>query len=292
MVFNKRKQGIIEVILSGICFGFLGYFGKVAYSYKIEPLEFLSIRYLLGALILWVFLLLRKKQEYVMSLKDAGVSLLLGVFGYALFSGLFFYSLTGLSATLAVLLLYTYPVIVTLISWRFLKESISGFQWAALGFVTIGLLLLVTGELKVEGVHYLMAGLAAAFFYALYIIYSRFFLNRVSALGSSFYVQLGAGVILTILSFKDSTRPLELISQHFLFIFSMAFICSFLAMTLFLSGLQKLTSSETSILSTTEPISGMIIAYFLLGERLTAQQLLGGLLILIGLFLVNRNKQK
>jgi drug/metabolite transporter (DMT)-like permease len=146
--------------------------------------------------------------------------------------------------------------------------------------------LLVAGEWKIEGAKYFISGLGAAFFYSFYIIVSRKYLERVPAFSSSLYVQIGAGSILSLIYFSNLDRPIYLLQNHFLFLFIMAFVCSFLAMSLFLSGLQKISSSETSILSTTEPISGVIIAYFFLGEKLSLLQVSGAILILIGLIIV------
>jgi drug/metabolite transporter (DMT)-like permease len=57
-----------------------------------------------------------------------------------------------------------------------------------------------------------------------------------------------------------------------------------------LAGLQKITSTEASILSTTEPISGVIIATILLHEKISVQQMIGGFLILLGMILCARRK--
>lgn len=279
-------MGIIEVILSGICFGFLGYFGKMAYQYKILPGELLAMRYSIAAFIVLFYLLLTNRKKIILNTKDTIISLMLGIFGYAVFSSMFFYALTGLSASLTVLLLYTYPVLVTILSHFILKESFNKMKILALGLVTFGMYLLVAGEWKIEGAKYFISGLGAAFFYSFYIIVSRKYLERVPAFSTSLYVQIGAGSILSLIYFSNLDRPIYLLQNHFLFLFTMAFVCSFLAMSLFLSGLQKISSSETSILSTTEPISGVIIAYFFLGEKLSLLQVSGAILILIGLIIV------
>ncbi len=281
-----RKIGIIEVILSGICFGFLGYFGKMAYQYQILPGELLAMRYSIAAFIVLFYLLITNRKKIILNTKDTIISLMLGTFGYAVFSSMFFYALTGLSASLTVLLLYTYPVLVTILSHFLLKESFNKMKILALTLVTIGMYLLVSGEWRIEGAKYFISGLGAAFFYSFYIIISRKYLERVPAFSSSLYVQIGAGSILSLLYFPNIERPIFLLQTHFLFLFIMAFVCSFLAMSLFLSGLQKVSSSESSILSTTEPISGVIIAYFFLGEKLSFMQIIGAILIFIGLIIV------
>lgn len=288
-----KKIGIVEVILSGICFGFLGLFGKKAFLLGITPGELLALRYSIAAVMLFIFLLATNPKSMKLNFKDTFISIALGIFGYALFSSLFFYALTGLSASLTVLLLYTYPIIVTILSRFILKEEFTKNKILSLILVSIGMTLLVAGEWKIAGAKYFISGLGAAFFYSLYIIYSRKYLERVPAYTSSFYVQIGAGVILSIINFQNIQRPFEILNQHFVFISLMAFVCSFLAMSLFLSGLQKISSSETSILSTTEPISGIIIATIFLGEKMNLQQGMGSVLILMGLILVglNHNRQ-
>jgi drug/metabolite transporter (DMT)-like permease len=79
-------------------------------------------------------------------------------------------------------------------------------------------------------------------------------------------------------------------SGHFLLIISMSLICSLLAMTLFLAGLQKISSSEASLFSTTEPLFGVIIATVILGEKIQFIQVLGAILILFGLIIMAKRK--
>ena len=289
---KMKKIGVIEVILSGICFGFLGLFGKKAFQFGILPGELLALRYSMAALLLFLFLIFKDPHSLKLNLKDTLISIALGIFGYALFSSMFFYALTGLSASLTVLLLYTYPIIVTILSRFILKEKLTTKKILSLILVTVGMFLLVSGEWKIDGAKYFISGLGAAFFYSLYIIYSRKYLERVAPFTSSFYVQIGAGLILSLIHFQNLTRPILILNEHFIFILAMAFICSFLAMSLFLSGLQKISSSETSILSTTEPISGVLIAYFFLGEKLSIMQLFGAVLIIIGLVLIGLSQRR
>lgn len=288
MALTERKIGFIEIILSGVCFAFLGFFGKMAYQRQITPGELLSLRYFISAMITGGFILLTKpKSLKELSLFEILSSIALGIFGYALFSSFYFMALSGLSASLTVLLLYTYPVMVTIFSRIFLKEKMGKSGLVALLLVSVGLCGLVWGEWSVSRPIFLVYGISAAFFYALYIILSRKYLSQVAALPSSFYVQLGAGVILSIIHFSGQpSRPMEIMANHYLLILSMAILCSLFAMTLFLAGLQKITSSEASILSTTEPIFGVIIATTLLGENIKAIQILGGILILIGMVII------
>lgn len=294
MILNSRQIGFLQIILSGVCFGFLGLFGKMAYNHNITPGELLSLRYLLSAGLTAIFILITKpKSLFCLSRFEIISSVLLGIFGYALFSSFYFMALSGLSASLTVLLLYTYPVLVVLFSRYFLKEQIGNQGLIALLLVSIGLIGLVWGEWSISRPIYLLFGMGSAFFYAIYILLSRKYLSQAAPIPSSFFVQLGAGSILSLLHFSTQpTRALEIVSNHYVLIFSMSILCSLMAMTLFLAGLQKVTSSEASILSTTEPIFGVIIATAFLGEKIQAIQIFGAVLILMGLILVATRKVK
>ena len=109
---------------------------------------------------------------------------------------------------------------------------------------------------------------------------------------AAFYVQIGAGAILSIINFEDLKKPIMLVSQHPILIIGMAFICSYLAMTLFLAGLRRISSSEASTLSTTEPLFGVLIAALFLKEKLSVVQISGGVLILFAMIILALSKEK
>jgi DME family drug/metabolite transporter len=283
---NQKQVGYVQIILSGVFFGFLGLFGKTAYQNHIVPGELLGLRFLISAILLGIILLLFERSALRMSLKNALISLCLGIFGYAVFSSCYFLALQGVSASLTVLLLYTYPIIVTVGAKIFFHEHLGKKGLLALLFSSVGLVGLVWGEWEVSGAQYLVYGFASAFFYAIYILISRKTLQDVDFKGSSFYVQLGAGLTLCLLSFHDVDRPIQILIENYSLIIGMSVVCSLFPLTLFLAGLQKVSSSEASILSTTEPIFGVVIASIFLGERLILIQIIGGILVLTGMVLI------
>ena len=289
---TSRQIGFIQIILSGMCFGALGFFGKSAFQLNITPGELLALRYSLSAILMGIAILITNPKTSILTRFQLISSLLLGICGYALFSSFFFIALTGLSASLTVLLLYTYPVMVAVLSQFILKEHLGKKGVMALALASIGMMGLVWGELAISEPRFLLFGVGAAFFYSLYIMYSRKYLSDVPAMPSSFYVQLGAGGILSLINFQDFDRPVSIIYNHPTLIIGMAIICSFMAMTLFLAGLRRITSSEASILSTTEPLFGVLIAALFLKEKLSFIQISGGVLILIAMILLALSKEK
>lgn len=111
MKTSSRSLGITQVLLSGVCFGFLGVFGKEAYAHGFTPGELLSLRFLFGGGILAAYFMVSGPRRLLIGRSNTLRCLLLGSFGYAIFSSCYFEALRGLSASLTVLLLYTYSTL-------------------------------------------------------------------------------------------------------------------------------------------------------------------------------------
>lgn len=281
---RQRTIGILQVLLSGFCFGFLGIFGKQAYAFGLSPGEFLALRFLLATILLGAYLFLQDRALLRIPFKDFGKCALLGILGYAVFSSCYFEALRGLSVSLTVLLLYTYPVLVTLGAWAFFGEKLGRLEFFALPIATLGLGCLVWGDIEVRSRLALLLGFASSLFYSLYILVSSRWLKGIPPLTTTLYIMLAAALALSIAHLRPGRFPLP--SEAWTVAFGAAFLCSVLAMSLFLAGLQKLASAEVALLSTAEPVTGILLATLFWGERLTALQWIGGALVILGMLFV------
>ena len=285
---SLRARGVAEILLSGFCFGFLGVLGKSFYLHGGTPGELLSFRFLISAGLLWVFWLLRSPGSLRLSRSQILKCALLGIFGYAVFSSCFFQALSGLSASLTVLLLYLYPVIVAAAAWVFFGEKIPASRLVAIPIALFGLVALVWADLHIENASALLFGLGSAVFYSLYILASSRWLVGVQALVAVTYIQTFAGLTLGALYLRDARHVSELFAATWPTVLAIALVCSVGAMSLFLAGLQKLKSWEASILSLAEPITGVVLAILLLGDHLSGLQGLGALAVLGALVFISR----
>lgn len=284
---SSRAIGVIQILLSGICFGFIGILAKGAYEKGLEPGEVLSLRFSVASLLLLGFLSVTSFRRLVLTPKHLLWSFLLGTTGYAVFSFCFFKALSGLSASLTVLLLYLYPVMVPIGGWIFLGERIPRDRFIALPIAIIGLVILVWGDFQVRYPLYLIFGIASAVFYSAYILCSRRFLAEADTLASTAYIQLSGGMILSAMHWKDFDRLMFAIAEAWPWILGLAIICSIAAMSLFLAGLKRLQSWETSILSISEPVTTIFLASMLLNEHMTQTQVIGATLVLSALITVS-----
>lgn len=270
------------MLLSGVCFGFLGIFGKQAFALGLSPGEFLSLRFLVASALLGSWLLASRPQSLRLSRGEIGRCAILGIGGYAVFSSFFFMALSGLSASLTVLLLYTFPVIVSIGAWILFREQLSRAEIVALPITLLGLGLLVWGEIEVRSTGAVLLGILSAVFYSAYILTSSRWTRGTNAFSACFYIMLFAGLALSAVHIRRLPDQLDV----WLVVAAASFISSVLAMGLFLAALQKLKNSEVSLLSTAEPVTGVFLAAVLLGERMLPPQILGGSLVLAGMVLV------
>lgn len=285
---SVRSLGILQILLSGLCFGFLGTFGRWAYEAGVAPQELLGLRFLLAAIFMAAFIGYRTGfKSLIVNQKAFFHCLVLGVLGYAVFSSFYFLAIQKLSITLAVLLLYTFPFWVVLGGWYFLKEKLSIQQVLIFPLAILGLVLLIGVDLEKYDIAGLTFGFGAAITYAIYILLSRGWLRNSDPYIAVFYIQLFAGLILFAVSFSKFQRVLDIISTSYISIIGLALICSVLAMALFQSGLQKIRSWEASLLSTTEPLVSMSLAVVLFSENLLWSQLLGSFLLLLSFVLIS-----
>jgi len=242
--------------------------------------ELLSIRFALAAVFLWVILLLFKPQLIKLSLRQILISIGLGVLGYAVFSTLYFKSIEGISVPLAAMLLFTFPLFVNLGAHFILKERMSKIQVVCLTVATLGLILLLWGNISVQKTTAIFFGLGSGLAYSIYVLVSGRLQTQVPPLSSSLYVISSAAVALYVYHQPSPTHLLALSLNAWLIGGALAIVCTIAPLTLFLAGLQKMKSSKASVIVMIEPVTASIAAVTILHEVLSPWQLLGGTLVI------------
>lgn len=285
---SARRLGVLCAVVSGIGFGFLGILGKYSYQAGFTPGEHLALRFLIAGGLLFLYLLICQRATLRLGVREVATCVGLGAGGYAVFSTLYFSALTHLSASMTVLLLYTYPMLVALGGWALFGLRPAKSQLVSLPVVMVGLLCLISGDLAIGSTQGVYFGLASAVLYALYLLLSNRLLAKTSPLVSVCYIQLAAGLALAALHLRDPDRVLALVSTSWPLIAGSALLCTVVPMVLIFAALQRLPPAAVSLLSTAEPLTGVLAAALLLGERLAPLQLAGAATIIAALVYMSR----
>ncbi|WP_413295215.1 EamA family transporter [Bdellovibrio sp. HCB185ZH] len=290
MKLNPRLRGTIEISIGSVGFGFLGIFGKTAFNSGLSVGEFLTYRFTLAAMLIWIFLLLFRPQWIRLSKKQIVIAALLGIFGYGLFSTLYFTAIDGLSITLAALLLYTYPFWVNVFSHYFTHDKISRNEALCLIGASGGLVMLLWGHIEVRNAWAVLAGLLSGISYAIYVIVSGRVQKNVRPITSSLYVITFGALALALFHHPHFENIPHLSATQASSIFGIAIISTIIPLTMELAALQKLKSSEVALLMMIEPITAALLGVLVFKESLTWLQMSGALIIAIALVVNTRLK--
>ena len=283
--------GAALCLLSAACFGAMAVFGKLAYDAGVSPTALLLVRFGLAAVLLWGVLLARPGLRT--PTPDAtgrggpatgrvlAVALGLGAIGYATQASLYFAALELMDASLLALILYTYPVLVTVAAVLLGRDRLTRRRGAALVAASGGTLLVLLGAGS-GGFHPLGALLAfaAAVTYTVYILVSDTVVRRLAPVALSALVMTGAAGTLGGRAVVTGGVDLSFGWRGWFWLAAIAVVSTVVAMLAFFAGLRRTGPSTAAILSTFEPVVTAALATLTLGEALTPAQLAGGALVL------------
>lgn len=275
--------GFTLVLLSGVGFGFLGIFGRLAFESGLSVGELLTYRFFLAGIILAIYLLAFKPHLIKLELKQIVLCAGLGILGYAVFSTLYFKSIEGISVPLAAILLFTFPIFVNLGAHYILKERMTPYQLISLILACIGLGILLWGPLIINSFWAVFYALAAAFTYSIYVLVSGRYQKNITPITSSLYIIIFSAIALFLFHHPSIDKISSLSTKQIYLIFGIAIVSTIGPMTLFLAGLQKLGSSKSSIIVMIEPVVAAVAAWAILNENLSFNQFIGAFLVLLAL---------
>jgi drug/metabolite transporter (DMT)-like permease len=213
---------------------------------------------------------------------DLLIAFALGAVGYSAQAGAYFAALRRLDASLLSLLLYTFPAIVTVAAIALGRERASRRTTAALLLASAGLVLVLalpgTGALDPLGT---ALALTAAVVYSTYLLTSEGVVGRVGPLTLSALVCTGAAATLTLVGFTGGELDLGRVSlAGYGWLAAIAVVSTVGAVGLLFAGIRRVGPTAASILSTTEPLVTVLLAFLAFGESLGPVQLVGGAFVL------------
>lgn len=293
---HPSHVGPLLVLLSAACFGAMAVFGKLAYDEGVSPQSLVLLRFVMAAALLIVVTAVRAlgSRRQLLPASAPGrrtrlvmTGLALGGVGYALQATLYFSALERIDAALVALVLYTYPVLVTLAAVLLGRDRLTPARLAALVVSTLGTLLVLIGAGAVgfDGMGVVLA-FAAALTYTAYILVADATVPHVPPMVLTTLVMTGAALTLSARTVLTGGIDLDISARGWFWIACIAVVSTVIASTAFFAGMQRTGPSIASILSTFEPVATATLAALLLEEFLTPLQLIGGGLVLTSVVLV------
>lgn len=280
MKHSIRNRGILLTVISTFGFSLYPILGKLVFSGGANLYTTLFVRFTLGALFFWIVMYFRERIPKL-NPRSWIILLFMGGIMYASMSGLYLSSVLYIPASLAALIFYTYPMLVSILSIVAKQEAFSWPKMIGVLISSVGLILVL--GLSFKGVNPLGVLLAfgAAITYSCYIITGNIVLKEVSPLLISAVVSTGAAVTYGLAGARLG-YTWHLSFSTWLEIFGIGLFCSILAILTFFYGLKAIGPTTASVISTLEPLMTFVFAALLFAERLSVIQGMGGILVILG----------
>lgn len=287
---SSKAAGIALVLVSAFGFGISPIFALFAYRGGINVPTMLLIRFSVSSALLFTYLQLsgtgiRCEARLLPPLMGLGLL-------YTAQSTFYFSAVKHIPASLAALILYTYPAFVCVLSALIDHQRLRGRTLLSLLCALAGLTLILGTSFRGMNVLGLALATGAALVYSFYIILAGRTLQRFPAIRTAGYVTLFAAFFCLLAGLAGGTLGFGFSAVTWLPIAGIIVISTLTAILSFLRGLHILGSQTAAILSTSEPIFTIACAVLLFHDSLTVRQLVGGVLIMAGAFLAVRGREK
>ncbi|MFP7414415.1 DMT family transporter [Priestia filamentosa] len=285
----------IITIAGAACWGLIGLFIAPLYARGFTAWDVVAIRGIFTFVILFLLMVVFYRDQLRTRLIDHVFFAGAGIFSIALFNFFYFEVFSQSSLSLAVTLLYTGPLFVTILSRLFFKEPLTIRKgWALVLAVTgcafvVGLLPFGQGSIPMKT---LVMGILSGFCYALYSIFSKPITKRYSALTITTYTFFYTSIFMLLTS--DIIRKTDQFQSADVWVAALllALVATVAGFAFYTSGLKHLEASKASILATIEPIIAVLTGVLFLGEQLGGWQVLGIALVLYSAILVTQGRSK
>ena len=297
VALSSYGTGVLYAVGAGVALGTLGPVSNIAYAAGMGSPTFAAMRATIGALVLLAFAGRAERRVSLRSLspREQG-TLALTAAAQACLSLALFAAYGAMTVALVLAVYFSYPVLVAGASVALGRERLTGARVASLGVALAGLLVIVLGRMGPDA-HVSLPGLAlaavAACCQATYLVVSRNGFTRVPSTQAVTVILAGAALAVWAVALPVdgmSGRLTAWVSEPsawFAILFAGA-IGAGLAKVWMLKGVRRVGGTRSSVLMLAEPLTGVLLAAFLLGQPIGLPEVLGGAGVLVGAILAQR----
>jgi len=293
---NSLLPGIIITLIGSIFFSTKAVLVKLAFNKtQVDAVSLLAVRMLfslpfyIGAA--WVAG--TRKDNVKLTRTQWWYIIGLGLFGYYLSSLLDFMGLKYISAGLERLILFLYPSFAVLINVFLFKEKISRLQQVALFLTYAGIAIAYIGELtfNFDTPGFFLGSLLiflCSITFAVYTAGSGRVIPSVGVVKYTAYVLLASttGVFVHFIIAGRYDVFHNTSSDFIWYGLLLGIVATVIPSFLISWGMKKIGSNNVAIISSIGPVSTILQAYILLGEPISVVQIIGTVLVVVGVLLI------
>jgi len=288
---NIRIRATIVVLIGATLLGSMGAWGRAVYRFEGDPMLVVTWRALIGVVVLAGILALSRPTLLRVPWSAIPFFLVYGFFGVTLNFWSYFSAVKHTTLAVAITLLYTYPMFVTLFSALWLGERLTRVKLAAAALTVLGAALVAQvhqAEFLRLNLRGILFGLLTGLSMAVYSILGKRAVIRYAPWTVVLYAFAGGALFLALGSGPGLLAARDYSTVAWIWIVGLALIPSLGGYALFTLGLRDLPASQVSVIATWEVVTAALLGWLLYGERLTPIQLLGAALVCVGILWIQR----
>ena len=303
---NSSRRGITLAVVASTLFALNGTVSKSILESGLDSAHLAELRVTVAFGILAVVIAVKNPRAFSVRAAEWPGLLAFGLLGITFTQLCYFIAISHMDISIALLLEYTAPILVTLY-WRYgLRRAVASSVWLGLALALLGLSLVAQlwggFHLNVVGV---MGGLGAACALSVYFVVGdrqvRAPFNRDPLSLTMWGFGLSAAFFAVVRpwwNFPWSTlwhpRTPAGLATHgipvWVLCVYMIVFGTVLSFWIEMAAVQQISAAQVSVIALLEPALASIFAWIILGEVLSGWQLLGGVLVLSGVYVAERSR--
>lgn len=286
--------GATAVALAAMLFAIKGIFAKQLYAIGVSVEAVVTIRAVLALPLFWWFAVHREGLRAVLDTPREALiaAAAVGALCYYFGAMIDFIALTMIDASIERVLIFSYPAMVVI------AVAVRDRQWprrpvmAATALTYVGIFFTMGGfdlaELQANLLGALLV-IGSALTYAVYFLVSEKYTRQIGSSRFALFAMTAAPACLVPhFLWTEDLATLQTISLNgWLLLIALAVLCMFLPALLQAEGVRRIGASLGAVLSTVGPPTTVVLAWWVLDERLTIWQWLGMALIVLGIMVLD-----
>ena len=290
VVATRMVPGLVLATLGAIAFSGKAILAKLMYRHGVDAVQVIFWRMLLALPLFLALAWWAGRGKPAFTARDWRAIIGLGFCGYYLASLLDFMGLQYISAGLERLVLYLNPTLVLLLSVLLFGQRVSVRQGMAMALSYAGVAVVFGQELRFEGPNAALGAalvFASAISYAVYLVYSGQFVQRLGALRLTGAATSVACVLSIAQLFVLRAPAAALVPEPVLWLSLLnATLCTFAPVLMVMMAIERIGATLAAQAGMVGPMSTVLLGVWLLGEPFTGWVVAGTLLVLLGVWLL------
>lgn len=282
---KKLFIGYMMVIVSAFLFGCMPLITKHIYNQGILRESVVLMRNLLALPVLGVLAYLQSRSLKIPVKALPSISLI-ALMGCCVTPLLLYASYEYIASGTATVFHFVYPAVVVLIGMVFLKKKLNLGTGLAVLLCVAGIALFYNPGEPLNWTGCIVALLSGVTYAVYVVLLSVFKYKEVSGFKLSFYISLVCTLVMLVVCLLTNKLTLPTNLTGWLLCILLALVISVGAVVLFQRGTFLIGGERSSILSTVEPLTGVIVGYFAFGEPISFMTGIGSGLVIVASILI------